>query len=103
MVVAQARGPMWTGTSITESWSPPAGAGALSAGLRQDETHDWDPRAATARRERMERQEPLHRLGRRRPELEGRNRGAAWRRAPQGDRTAARCVAHQRSAPGDPD
>jgi len=42
---------------------------AGSVGVRQDERHEpRDPGAATARRERMEREEPVHRLGGRGPE-----------------------------------
>ncbi|CAA9312089.1 MAG: Phosphoglycerate mutase, partial [uncultured Friedmanniella sp.] len=58
---------------------------------------------AAARRERLERAKPLHRLGGRRPQREGRARGAPGRRADRRGRPAARRAAHLAAAPGDPD
>ena len=47
-------------------------------------------------------QEPVHRLGRRRPDREGRGRGAPRRRAARRARPAARRRAHVAAAAGDP-
>ena len=59
------------------------------------------PRPAPPRRERLERQEPLHRLGRRRPHRQGPGRGGARRPAARRGRRAARRRAHLGAAPGD--
>ncbi|CAA9266275.1 MAG: Phosphoglycerate mutase, partial [uncultured Corynebacteriales bacterium] len=64
---------------------------------------DGDPRAAPPRRERVEREEPLHRLGRRRPDREGPGRGRPRRHAAAGRRRAAGRAAHLAAAPGDQD
>ena len=56
--------------------------------------HDAHARPAPPRRERVERQEPLHRLGRRRPHREGPCRGGPRRRAAGRGRAAARHRAH---------
>ncbi|CAA9381253.1 MAG: Phosphoglycerate mutase, partial [uncultured Nocardioides sp.] len=59
------------------------------------------PGAAPPRRERVERQEPLHRLGRRRPHREG-PRGGGARRPPAGrGRHPSRRRAHLAAAAGD--
>ena len=60
------------------------------------------PRSAPPRRERLEPQEPVHRLGRRRPQRQGCRRGVAGRRAADRARPAARCPAHVAAAAGDP-
>ena len=49
--------------------------GTSARPLRQDGRHDLHPRAAPPRRERVERQEPVHRLGRRAPLGEGHRGG----------------------------
>ena len=59
------------------------------------------PGPAPPRRERVERQEPLHRLGRRRPDREGPRRGRPRRRAAARGRAAARRRAHLAAAPRD--
>ena len=60
------------------------------------------PRPAPPRRERLEPEEPVHRLGRRRPHGQGRGRGAPRRRAARRARPAARRRAHVAAAAGDP-
>ena len=60
------------------------------------------PRAAPPRRERVEPEEPLHRLGRRRPDRQGRGRGPARRRAARRPRPPPRRPAHVAAAAGDP-
>ncbi|CAK7287610.1 hypothetical protein SGPA1_50576 [Streptomyces misionensis JCM 4497] len=61
------------------------------------------------RRERVEREEPVHRLGGRQSEREGREGGSPRRRAPEGRRPAARrgphvppeaCDPHRPAGPG---
>ena len=64
-------------------WSS-AGAPAERQRCVLDSRHDLHPGPAPPRRERLERQEPLHRLGRRRPDRQGPRRGRARRRAAQG-------------------
>src|SRR3546814_1248701 len=64
--------------------------------------HDVHPRAAPSRRERMERAEPVHRLGGRGVVGEGRRRGEARRAAAAGRRRAAGRAAHLAAAPRDP-
>ena len=63
--------------------------------------HDLHARPAPPRRERVERQEPLHRLGRRRPHRQGPRRGRPRRRAAARGRRAARRRAHLAAAPRD--
>ena len=65
--------------------------------------HDLHPRAAPPRRERVECQEPVHRLGRRAPVGEGRRGGQARRDAAHGRGRAARRRAHVAAAPRDHD
>ena len=95
------------GAEEAAAWTPPPATGAPSPPGRADPVNrlsgrDGDPGAAAARRERVEREEPLHRLGRRRPDRQGRGRGRARRRAAARGRAAARRGAHLAAAPGDP-
>ena len=63
-------------------------------GLSRDGRRAVHPGPAPARRERVERQEPLHRLGRRRAHREGPRRGGAGRRADGRRRAPPRRAAH---------